>query len=220
MTYKAVMFDLIGTTVVEARPDVIATCFAQAFQLHGISVTPQFIKANRGKSKLEVISSALSSAQRKELQADVVLSTFENLVEQNLNSFHSAEGALRIFKNLKARAVYLGIGSGMPKNLFQKVLAQVQFPLRLFDFIGSAEEAGRGRPDPAMLQAMLSCLNLAPHQLLKVGDTVADIEEGKNAGVATAAILSGTQEPSIIQASQPTYMLHTLEALTAILGLD
>ncbi|MGZ8518400.1 MAG: HAD family hydrolase [Chitinophagaceae bacterium] len=42
-----------------------------------------------------------------------------------------------------------------------------------------------------MILDMLKKFSLQKEQFLKVGDTVADILEGKNAGVKTAAILSG-----------------------------
>jgi phosphoglycolate phosphatase-like HAD superfamily hydrolase len=55
-------------------------------------------------------------------------------------------------------------------------------------------------------------------EFLKVGDTTADIQEGKNAGVATVAILSGSQTAEQLQAEHPDYFIRSLFELKAILS--
>jgi len=55
--------------------------------------------------------------------------------------------------------------------------------------------------------------SLQPDELLKVGDTVADIQEGKNAGVVTAAILAGTQANELLRAENPDFLIEELMEL-------
>ena len=56
MKIKAVLFDVIGTTVKEDDPNVIMKCFEKAFTDNHILFNAELIKANRGKDKIEMIN--------------------------------------------------------------------------------------------------------------------------------------------------------------------
>ncbi len=59
-----------------------------------------------------------------------------------------------------------------------------------------------------------------PAHFLKVGDTVADIQEGKNANVITAAILSGTQRKEDLEKEKPDFMIRDLSEVERILNKE
>lgn len=52
--------------------------------------------------------------------------------------------------------------------------------------------------------------------MLKVGDTFVDIQEGKNAGVFTAGVLSGTQSREILEEIKPDYIFADINEISAI----
>ena len=47
-------------------------------------------------------------------------------------------------------------------------------------------------------------------EILKIGDTIADIQEGKNAKVLTAVLLSGTQSEKDLIDQEPEFVLNKL----------
>jgi len=49
-----------------------------------------------------------------------------------------------------------------------------------------------------------------PRRVLKVGDTVSDIEEGRNAGTWTAAVVTGTQSEERLRAASPDFILPSV----------
>jgi phosphoglycolate phosphatase-like HAD superfamily hydrolase len=53
-------------------------------------------------------------------------------------------------------------------------------------------------------------------RVLKVGDTRLDIEEGRNAGVATAAVLTGTQTRAYLEEARPDYVLSSVADLPTL----
>jgi phosphoglycolate phosphatase-like HAD superfamily hydrolase len=62
-----------------------------------------------------------------------------------------------------------------------------------------------------MILEMMRLLNSKDGKgFLKIGDTVADIQEGKNANVATAVILSGSQPDNILLRESPDFVLTSL----------
>ena len=61
-------------------------------------------------------------------------------------------------------------------------------------------------------------MRYSQRSISKCGDTIADIQEGKNAGVLTAAILSGTQNEREIAQQQPDFIIHSLAELQNIVA--
>jgi phosphoglycolate phosphatase-like HAD superfamily hydrolase len=101
--------------------------------------------------------------------------------------------------------------------LFFDIYSHLQWQVYKFDYIGISSEVGKSRPDPAMIFDMMKKLKVKADQFLKVGDTIADIQEGKNAGVKTVVLLSGTQPEKDLMAQSPDFAIHSLQELVAII---
>ena len=218
MRIKAVMFDFIGTTVIEKDPLVITRCFVSAFKDHGLAVEEAIIKANRGKDKKEMVRTVLSEKGFSLALIQPVLQSFQDHLHDSLDNFGKNEEADDIIRDLKKRKILVGLGSGLPRDIFEAILHHVGWSTTTFDYTGIAEEIGKSRPDPAMLFDIMSKLGIRNDELLKVGDTVADIQEGKNAKVMTAAILSGTQDEKEIVGAKPDFIIRSLDELKQIVG--
>ena len=67
-----------------------------------------------------------------------------------------------------------------------------------------------------MIYDMMKKCGVENTEMLKVGDTISDIMEGKNANVKTAVILSGTQDENELLRCDPDYVLHSLMDLKEI----
>lgn len=217
MHITGVLFDFIGTIVMEKDPTTINQCFRKAFNEHGVLVTDEFVKANRGKDKKEVIDQALRQFNLPVSIADDIVASLRKHIEANLDNFYENDGAKETISFLKKKNIIIGTGSGLPRDTFDKIFTHLQWEPVGFDYIGIAEELGKGRPHPAMILDMLQQCNLDNSTFLKVGDTVADIQEGKNAKVFTAAILSGTQEEKILLNEHPDIVIRQLAELKKII---
>lgn len=217
MPIKAVIFDFIGTTAIESDPNVITHCFVNAFMNHGLAVEERTIKANRGKDKKVMIETVLSEKGMGSELIQPILHSFQDHLQNRLDNFSRNEGADDIFHYLKERRIHIGLGSGLPRDIFEAILHHLGWSENDFDYIGIAEEIGKSRPDPVMLFDVMSKLKIGKEELLKVGDTVADIQEGKNAGVMTMAILSGTQEEKEIVDAGPDFIIRSLMELVQII---
>ena len=217
MKFEAVLFDLNGTTVIEKDPDFIVNCFKNAFSDHGISVGADLIKRNRGKDKNEMIDLILKELNQPRHVAKSILISFKEHLEQNLDNFSENNGFRELLTYLKANKVKVGIGSGFPKEVFDKIFHYLKWETVELDYTCVAEEIGKGRPYPDMIFDMMKKLGISMNEFLKVGDTVADIQEGKNAGVATAVILSGTQNEEDLIKEKPDFIIRSLIELKEIL---
>lgn len=214
---RGVLFDFIGTIVMEKDPATINRCFKQAFADHGILVNDEFIKTNRGKDKKDVISHALREHKTAASSVNAILNSLKIHIEKSLDNFYDADGAKEIVRWCKQNGKVTGVGSGLPRDTFGKIFYHLGWDSAGFDYIGIAGEIGKGRPDPDMLLDMMAKHQLSPDNFLKVGDTVADIQEGKNANVLTVAILSGTQDEKMIREQRPDHIIRSLPELEGIL---
>lgn len=216
---QAVLFDLIGTTVKENDPDTVMNCFEKAFFDNQIIIDRDLIRANRGKDKLEMIDLIV---KQKGLSADYtanVHTAFKMNFVKSIDNFVTNTGTFEIVDFLRDRKIKIGIGTGLPRDLFEKIVKHLNWSRNMFDYIGIGNELGRPRPYPDMIYDMMLKLNLFNKTaFLKIGDTVADIEEGKNAGVMTAALLAGTQPDEMLKNAKPDLILSTLSDLRKIIS--
>ena len=47
-------------------------------------------------------------------------------------------------------------------------------------------------------------------EIIKIGDSVADIKEGKNAGCKTVGVLSGAASKSLLEREKPDYLIDNI----------
>jgi HAD superfamily hydrolase (TIGR01549 family) len=210
---KGILFDFIGTTVMEKDPTTINRCFKTAFADHGVLIDDESIRSGRGKDKMEMITDALKQMHHPVHLAAPILHSLGRHIESSMDNFSGNEGATDTIDHLKKNGVIVGIGTGLPRDIFEKIFDHLKWSTRQFEYIGIAAEIGKGRPNPDMILDMLKKCNLKSNEFLKVGDTVADIQEGKNANVMTAAILSGTQSEKEIASQRPDFIIHSLRQL-------
>jgi phosphonatase-like hydrolase len=214
---RAVLFDVIGTTVKEKDPAIINRCFEQAFLNQGLTPDPAVLIANRGRNKREMISIMLQHAGLGDDLVAPIYQSFQQNVEDNLHNFEAQEGAEEIFEFLWHHQIKTGLGTGLTPDLFEKIIRYLRWPLHRFDYLGMPGGTLRGRPYPDMILDMMQKLGLTDSgSFLKVGDTVADIKEGKNAGVITVAVLAGTQNGDVLAKEKPDYIIGKLNELRAI----
>ena len=220
------VFDMAGTTVndeVDGHPLMVISMM-RAFAKHGIELAPSLINKHRGKQKSEAIQTLLSevaelSPTDAERVGDAVYHEFLHELESNLSSISEIDGATELFRHLKSQGIHIGVGSGFPMQVVQAIISQLGWLDKgLLDYVGSAEQIGVGRPNPKMIHDAMKRLNITDgRKVLKIGDTVVDIQEGKNAGAWTVAVLTGSQTEAQLMAAGPDYILSNIRELTTLI---
>jgi phosphonoacetaldehyde hydrolase len=215
---KAVLFDFIGTTVLE-KGDIINHAFANAFHQEGVQMDSEILNQNRGKDKHEIIDLILGDRySSKAVLSERIYRTFHANVENSLSGFLLNAGVSEVLEYLKSKNIIAGLGSALTRDLFEKIFNRLPWYKNSFQYIGIASEVGRNRPHPDMIFDMMKSMNVSAGEFLKVGDTTTDILEGKNARVKTAAILSGTQPEEVLRKVKPDFILNNMEELIDIIG--
>lgn len=235
MSIILAMFDMAATTVddtIDGRPLVLQS-FADSFATAHVSVPWEVLNAQRGKDKQQVIQTLL--ARYRDLcgtalaqTAEAVLQDFTTRLLQNVERLREMPGASDAFVLLKARGVFVALGSGFPIDVTQAIATHLGwFDAGLVDYVTCGEAAGGGRPQPHMINRSLQAAGLlAPdhavdqvlsdfnyRQVLKVGDTLQDIAEGLGVGALTIAVASGTQSAKTLAKAGPAAVLPSIADL-------
>jgi phosphonoacetaldehyde hydrolase len=215
---RAILFDVIGTTVLENNPDLINRCFQDAFSRNSITIDKAEVLRVRGKDKLEAIQEILITTNNSQNTAVRIFEDFKKNVIADISNFTEHPEFAEVMEFLKNRKIKVGVGSGLPASVFQILFDHLGWSRYKFDYTAVFERFKAGRPDPVMILDMCNRINVPTNQLLKVGDTVSDVLEGKNANVTTAVVMSGTQRKEQLLASKPDHVFNTLREIMSIIN--
>ena len=220
------IFDMAGTTVndkVDGHPLMVISMI-RAFAKHEIELAPGVIDKHRGKQKLEAVQTLLQevtelSPTDAECIGDSVYREFVHELQINLARISEIDGVTELFRHLKSKNIHVGVGSGFPMQIVQSIVSQLGWMDEgLLDYVGSAEQVGVGRPNPKMILGAMERLNITDgSKVVKIGDTVVDVQEGKNAGAWTVAVLTGSQTETQLMAAAPDYILSSIRELRTLI---
>lgn len=214
-----VFFDMIGTTVDDrtAGNPLVISAMIESFAESGYRLRPSDIAPHRGKEKQEMIRLLLAGMKQDSdcaigEKTGFLYELFMNRLREGAARLREIEGTGRTFRFLQDRGIRVAVGSGLPTEMVDRIVGCMGWRAGgLVDCAVSAEQAGAGRPAPGMIRHVINSLGIQdPKRVLKVGDTVADIEEGKNAGTWTAAVLSGTQPEKMLKGAGPDLVLQSV----------
>ena len=222
---KLVMFDLAGTTVddnIQGIP-LVTIAMKETFNKHGYKIEPETVNKYRGLEKKDairgIIKNELCPGSSSSIDVEVMFNDFKDFLRKHLSSIKDEiPGTSEVFRQLKSRGLKIAVGSGFPHSVVESIISMLQWQ-DLVDCICSAEKVGKGRPHPAMIQKAMKCFGVTdPRSVVKVGDTKADIDEGKNAGCWTVAVLTGTQTVECLRENNPDFIINSVKELPNLLS--
>ena len=116
----------------------------------------------------------------------------------------------------------MALNTGFDRSITRVILDRLGWsPSRLIDAVVSSDEVPRGRPHPDMIFSIMAQLGVADaKRVAKVGDTPADLHEGRNAGCGLiVGVTRGTHSRDELQPHPHTHLIETVAELPGILGI-
>ena len=220
---QLVVFDMAGTTVDDSGSKVL-TCLIEAARTHELPGSPGELNALMGMNKREVFGMlaarrySAGSAEAEQL-ADEALATFvasmRAAYEQHLSPI---PGAQDTFAFLRARGIKIAIDTGFDSAVGGLIMERLDWPNRLVDQVVYSSDVPRGRPAPYMIFRAMERLDIHDvHQVMKLGDSPADLEEGYNAGCGEViGVLSGAHTAATLGSYWHTRLLPSVADLPAL----
>jgi phosphonoacetaldehyde hydrolase len=197
----AVVFDWAGTVVDHGSLAPIRT-LQRVFAQRSIEVAEEVARRDMGLAKREHIRSLLAEPEvaslwqsryhRTASESDVnaLYAEFVPLQTNCLLEYSQViEGVVPVVEELRARKIRIGGTTGYTRAMMSTLEVQARSQGYSPDRYLCPEDAGAGRPHPFMCYR-LAAEFLAPlGACVKVGDTLSDIDEGRNAGTWTVGVL-------------------------------
>jgi len=118
---------------------------------------------------------------------------------------------------LRARGARLGIVTGSREGTFAPLRADGL--MDFFSVVVTGRDVARRKPDPEGLLKCTQALGVEPSEAVYVGDTPADIQASRAAGMAAVGVLSGAGDSGGLSAEGPDRIIHSLAHLPEILEI-
>ena len=118
-------------------------------------------------------------------------------IEQNCEPI---DGIIEIIEKLKSQGIKIGSTTGYIDIMMEEIVPAAAAKGLFVDSAINSSDCKEGRPSPFMIFRNMENLGIYDvNEVLKVGDTVADVGEGLNAGVWTAAVVCSGNEIGLPQ---------------------
>ena len=204
---RGIVFDLDGT-LIEAY-EAIYLGLKEVLQKLGKETFP-FSDLNKYlKPDLETTLAQFFSPEEVLKGIPIMRKKYE---EVYLDKTRLLDGAREVLEALRSQGILLGVASNKLGRFSIGALAH----LGVSDYFKSVIGAGdvpRNKPSPDMIHAVLREMNLSPGEVVFVGDTPADVETGKQAGVDVYALPTGFHSKFELSQKKPRRMLKNLKEL-------
>lgn len=193
--YTAYLFDLDGT-LVDSAPDINAalnhSLAYKGLATVDLALTRDFVgRGSRALIQLALEHQNISAKQASETIIEEMLREFLAYYEANI-AVHSKPfpGVEKTLTTLRARGAKLAVVTNKYDHLTRKVLTELGL-IRYFDVLVSSETTPT--PKPAAAPALYACekLNVAPDEVLFVGDASPDVGCARAAGCAVIVFKDG-----------------------------
>ena len=192
---KAVIFDWAGTTI-DYGCFAPVQGFIDGFESVGIDITNEMIRQPMGLPKLEHVKaiSAMLETPLNEDEIQQVYEIFEISLLVNLDNYCEINDyVLETIKELKERSIHIGSTTGYTAAMIEKILPRIRAQGYEPEYWITPEQVSKARPYPYMIWSNMMHFEISdPKEVIKIGDTIVDIEEGKNADCWTVGIIMGS----------------------------
>jgi len=227
-----IMFDLSGTTVYDDTG--VRDCLYKAAQEYKLNTTPEEILMHMGTNKIHLYQFLISRSKGKKIdmkdfektkdpetyeEAKKIYDRYnEIMIDHYRNEVREVAGASDTFRWCHDHGIKVATDTGFHREVTDVIMNGLGW-LRdgLVDLSVDIDDVpgGIGRPAPFMIYYAMTRLNVQNiHEVVKIGDTPADMLEGYNAGCeAVIGVLSGPRPVTAWGKYRHTYVIESVKDL-------
>ncbi|SDS53572.1 phosphonatase-like hydrolase [Mucilaginibacter mallensis] len=221
---RMVVFDMAGTTVDE--DNIVYKTLQKAINEAGFDISlNQVLAEGAGKEKLQAIKSILSvyaDNHDMELANGIFKAFLIKLAKAyEINPVYPQPHAAELFEELKKRNILVVLNTGYDRATAQSLIEKLGWQEGThFDGLITATDVSKNRPDPDMIELAMKRFNItAPSSVVKVGDSIIDIEEGRNAHCGLSiGITTGAHTPEQLASAHPDNVINDLMELLPLVN--
>ena len=211
---RMLVCDMAGTTIQEKG--IVYNSLYKTVKLIKPKLMKSEIEQFSGYNKLEVIKYFVE--QQKMDSPTTVINNLDSEFNYYLKKEYSNNDSVKLihsallsyFNVLRYNDIKICLNTGYNKDIQNLLIDKLGMLDYIDDYI-SSEEVDRGRPYPYMINRLMARNDIDnPKEVIKIGDSVADIKEGINAGCNTVAVLSGAGHVQDLSKEKPDFILNSI----------
>lgn len=225
MKIELIVFDMAGTTVYDN--DDVHGALIKAFKAYGMEISRKAANSVMGLAKPTAIKQLLEFkyAGDRPIDKAFINEIFERFQEEMIAFYQvkenvaEKEGVTETFRALKKKGIKIALDTGFSRKVVEVILENLKWQEdELIDCSVTSDEVVHGRPYPDMIFKAMAETNVNKiKNVVKVGDTVSDIQEGLKAGCGLViGVTTGADDKKTLKKEKPT---HLIEKLTEILHI-
>lgn len=232
-----VMFDLSGTTVEDDMG--VRDCLFQAAVEYGLKTNPEEILINMGTNKLHLYQFLISRQRGKKIdirdfeknkdpdtleEAHKVYNRYTDLMVQHYRTkTREISGASNVFRWCHENKIKVATDTGFHRIVVDAIMDSLGWVKDgLVDIAVDVEHIPGeiGRPAPFMIFYAMTRMDIqSVHEVIKIGDTPADILEGYNAGCqGVIGVLSGPRPVDVWGKYRHTHVIPSVADLPELIS--
>lgn len=212
MSPAAVLFDLDGTLVdsLEDLADAVNHMRGR-FGMEPLSTLE--VRSMIGKGSRNLVQQALGSDNSEEIELGLrYFLEFNNAHIVDKSRLYP--GVREVLEDLDQHEIPLAVISNKNESLSRLILKSLGID-GYFRTISGGDTFPERKPSPLPLQRVIEQLGVDPHRAVMVGDSINDIQAGRQAGIATIACSWGYGQPD--ELSQADYLAASTREVAHIL---
>jgi len=216
-----VAFDVAGTVLND--DGLVISAFQKAFEAtqpdlwptHGAEWT-QYAIDTMGQSKIDVFTKLLGDSEKAH-KANIA---FEEAYVREIAEVGAVPimGAEDVFRHLRSHGIAIALTTGFSRSTLDTLITKLGWN-ELIDISVTPGEAGRGRPNPDMLQKAATIMGITnPADVIVLGDTAADMQAAVAFGAGQAiGVLTGAHDEPKLQDSGATSVINSVADLKSLI---
>ncbi len=220
-----VALDMAGTTIDDGG--AVYRALEQSVLQAGATVAADDLQTWMGTDKIEAITNLLRLGG-VEPTDDLVANGFDAF-RAHLRKAYTDEppvalpGVVPAIAELRSRGIKVALTTGFSDDVAEPLLASLGWtagegPGHTVDAVITTSDVSAGRPAPYMIfRAMEACGVRNVRSVLVAGDTVVDIQAGRNAGAVAVGVLTGKVDRAALEAEDHDYVLDSVADIPAVL---
>lgn len=214
--YKAIIFDLDGTILHTITDITIALNVSLEACGYNFSYDDDGTKKLIGMGAKNIIARVFKSREHTPQEFDHLLAVFtHNYRIYQGQTARPYEGIVELLETLKEQGVKLLVASNKPDHLAKEIVTRIFGP-NLFDDIYGHQEGKPEKPNPYLVDYLLSKFSISNKDALFVGDSDVDVMTGLNSRLDVALVTWGYGDYAPELLKKTTYIVNSVSELKSI----